>query len=219
MCRVVFFACILGAAFAHAWSQTASGDQPQKFFSLLNLVKSPSPANVTLGSEPVGIGQMPFGFYTGIVNWTPSTPLSVAAEGMKTATIEPDPKDGSGACPLYVVFDVKEVRADGGPPETLIKAFKIAAAASRPETFIDAVNFTSSESLGVKVGSSSVALPRRKRMRISSQLPLDAQVLPDGPQILIGASEEGGTAAIVVFYENELGDIAYVVAPDVIVAP
>jgi hypothetical protein len=217
--KVVLFACIWGASFAQVWAQTPSGDQPQNVFSLLNLVKSPPPVTVTIGSEPVGIGQMPFGFYTGIVNWTPSAPLAIAAEGMKTATIEPDPKDGPRACPLYVVFDVKEIPADGGPPETMIKAFKVAAAASRPASFIDAVNFTANESLGVKVGSSSVTLPRRKRTRLSSQLPFDALVLPDGPQVTIGASEEGGVSVVIVLYEDESGKIAYAVAPDVTITP
>ena len=67
----------------------------------------------------------------------------------------------------------------------------------------------------LKVGSSSVTLPRRKRTRLSSQLPFDALVLPDGPQVTIGASEEGGVSVVIVLYEDESGKIAYAVAPDV----
>jgi hypothetical protein len=214
--RAGFFLCL--GVFSSPAQTPPPGEIPPTF-SLLNIVKSPSPVKVSIGGTPVGIGEMPFGFHTGIVNWYPLAPITIEAQGMKPAEIAPDAKTKPGEVPLYVAIDAKEQPADGGKPVPVVKVIRVAPAASRPSSFVDAVNLTTKDSLELSVGRNPISLTRSKRVRISQQNGAAAKVLPDGPEVQISAAEEGGIAAVVIFYEDLEGKINYSVASDPVIRP
>lgn len=203
---------LMGLA-VRVWAQPTAPDEAPKVFSLLNLVKSQAPASVAIGSEPVGIGQMPYGFYTGPVSWYPEVPVTIAVEGMKTGEIRPGTGAGPRRCPLYIAYDVTEKSVDGQPPVKKIEVVEIPGPSSRPRIAIDAINLTPAESLQINIGKNTVPLPRLKRVRLSTEAPLSGRVAPDGVEFGFGAPEDGGgLAALIVFFENESGELGYVVA-------
>jgi hypothetical protein len=210
---LLFCVCVFGfVVCVQAQSAEGEQDEPPRLFSLLVLVKAPAPCEVKIGRDLVGIGQMPYGFYTGPVSWYPEETVTLAAEGFETGEIQPDGAAPRGVCPLYIAYDVTEKSPSDGSPVKKIKVLKVPMPSSRPETAIDAFNFNAAEDLTIKEATSSVSLPRLKRVRLSTRLPFSAQVVPDGPEIGFGIPEEGGgMAVLVVFYEDASGSVTYVV--------
>jgi hypothetical protein len=197
-------------------SPEEQAEEPPPLFSLLNLLKADGPLTVKLGSEPVGVGEMPFGFYTGLVNWYPTLPVSLQANGFEPVEIPlPDGADNANLVPLFVVFDsVKPPRPGEQPVPTIVWA-KIPPAANRSQTYLDVINLTEAETLEADVAGSKVALPRRKRARVSTQASANVRILPDGPDISIAASEGGGTSQMLALvYSLPDGTIDYAMASE-----
>jgi hypothetical protein len=200
-----------GMVCAPVRAQDSLDEQPP-YFSLLNLVNAEGPVTVKIGSELVGIGQMPYGFYTGPVGWYPAEAVSISADGLEAAEIKPEAKVEKEVRPLYIAYDITEKSAADGSPVKKIKVLKVPAPTSRPETAIDALNFSAPEDLSVKVANGSVSLPRVKRVRLSGRTPFSAQVVPNGTEINFDTPEEGGgLRVLVVFYKDASGNVAYVV--------
>lgn len=215
-CRVISHLVLVASLSPAAVAQTASDGERGSYFALLNLVKSPSPISVSLGGSAVGIGEMPFGFFTGTVNWVPLDSISISAPDMKPAEIKPDGKSRPGERPLYVAIDAKEPPAQGGLPVALVKTVRIPDATSRPRNFIDAINLSSKTPLEVSIGRSNLALAKGKRTRISEQPGVNAKVMPDGPEVSVTAPEEDvGSAIVIVFHDNQDGSaVSYTVVSD-----
>ena len=195
-----------------------SEEQPP-LFSLLNLVKTDGPLTVKLGGEPVGIGEMPFGFFTGIVNWYPTMPVSLQAKGFEPAEIPlPDRAKDSTSVPLFVVFDAAKPLRAGERPAPVLEWATVPPAANRTQTYLDVINLSTKENLQADVAGSKIALPKRKRVRVSNKAAATVRILPDGPNISISAGEGGGASQMLALvFSKPDGSIDYAVTaePDV----
>jgi hypothetical protein len=215
---IVAFFCLLVTApslLGQASPENPAEEQPP-LFSLLNLLKADGPLTVKLGSEPVGIGEMPFGFYTGLVNWYPTLPLSLEAKGFEPVEIPlPDGAKDANLVPLFVVFDTKKPPRPGEQPVPTIVWAKIPPAANRVQTYLDVINLTETETLEADVAGSKVALPRRKRVRVSNQASANVRILPDGPDISVSAAEGGGVSQMLALvYAKPDGTMDYAIASE-----
>jgi hypothetical protein len=215
---VLAFSLLLAAApplLAQASPEDPAEKQPP-LFSLINVVKTEGPLKVSLGGEPVGIGEMPFGFYTGLVNWYPTMPISLEAEGFEPTEIPlPDGAKDANLVPLYVVFDSKKPRRPGEQPVPTIEWAKIPPAANRSQTYLDVINLTEAETLEADVAGSKVVLPRRKRVRVSNQASANVRILPDGPEISVAAAEGGGVSQMLaLIYAKPDGTLDYAIASE-----
>lgn len=196
----------------------AAGESAEQipFFALLNLVNSEGPLSVKLGSEPVGIGEMPYGFYTGVVNWYPTVPVTLEAPGLEPAEIPlPDGAKDAALVPIFVVFDAKKPIRPGEQPVPVIEWVKVPPATSRAQNYLDVINLSARETLEAEVGGSKVALPKRKRVRVSTQAAPVVRILPEGPEISVAASEDGGASQLfALVYSKPDGTLDYVVASE-----
>jgi hypothetical protein len=199
---------------------TAFGQNPPSktpaVFSLLNLVRSTQPTVLKIGSEPVGEGQMSFGFYTGIVTWLPNVPLALEAPGFVSLRIGPA-STGPNECPLFIIQDVLEKPPGGGEPKPVLKLISIANAKDRPANFADGLNLTSRETLTGNLGGKPVSLEKGKRTRISTGNGFSLK-LADGPEVVVSPSE-GPQGLLVVFYETLEGKIEFAVTNDALISP
>ena len=172
-----------------------------------------------LGGEPVGIGEMPFGFFTGIVNWYPTMPVSLQAKGFEPAEIPlPDRAKDSTSVPLFVVFDAAKPLRAGERPAPVLEWATVPPAANRTQTYLDVINLSTKENLQADVAGSKIALPKRKRVRVSNKAAATVRILPDGPNISISAGEGGGASQMLALvFSKPDGSIDYAVAsePDV----
>jgi hypothetical protein len=185
-------------------------------FSLLNLVKADGPLKVKLGNEPVGIGEMPYGFYTGIVNWYPTMPVTLEAAGLEPAEIPvPEGAKDATTIPFFVIFDAKKPPAPEKEPVPIIEYAKIPPASNRAQNYLDVINLSDKETLEAEVGGTKIVLPKRKRVRVSTQASAAARILPDGPEITVAASEDGGSSQLLaVLYSLPDGKIDYSIASE-----
>ena len=198
---------------------SGSPEEQVPLFSLLNLVKTDGPLTVKIGGEPVGIGEMPFGFFTGIVNWYPTMPVSLEAKGFEPSEIPlPDGARSAVSVPLFVVFDAKKPLRSGEQPVPVIEWAKIPTAANRSQTYLDVINLSSEDTLEAEAGGSKIALPKRKRVRVSNKAAASVRILPNGPDISISAPEGGGASQMLALvFSKPDGSMDYAVAsePDV----
>jgi hypothetical protein len=185
-------------------------------FSLLNLIRSPQPATLKIGSEPVGEGQMSLGFYTGIVTWLPSVPLVVEAPGFGSLRIPFTPA-GGGECPLLVVQDALEKPLGGGEPKPVLKFITVTNAKDRPPHYADGLNLTTRETLTGDLGGKTVSLEKGKRTRISTANGFVLQ-MKDSPEVAVSPSEVPG-GVLVIFYENLEAKIEFALTNDVLIRP
>lgn len=212
--------CSAPSARAQDPASLPAEEQPP-LFSLLNLVKTDGPLTVKLGSEPVGIGEMPFGFFTGTVNWYPTMPVSLEAKGFEPAEIPlPDKAKPGAPVPLFVILDAKKPLRPGEQPAPVIEVAKIPAPASRSQTYLDVINLSSEPSLEADVAGSKIVLPARKRVRVSTKAAATMRILPDGPVVSISASEGGGASQMLaVVFSRPDESIDYAVASELAVQP
>lgn len=204
---------------AGIWSVPAQVPPEEKtppVFSMLNLIRSPQPATLKIGSVPVGEGPMSFGFYTGVVTWIPTIPLVVEAPGFGALRIPFTPA-GAGECPLLIVQDALEKSPGGGDPKPVLKFLSIPNARNREAGFTDGLNLTSRETLSGTIGGKTVSLPKGKRTRLSTAngFVLNFQ---DSPEVAVSPSEQPGTL-LVIFYENLEGKIEFALTNDVLIRP
>lgn len=185
-------------------------------FSLLNLIRSPQPATIKIGSEPVGEGQMSLGFYTGTVTWLPTVPIVVEVPGFGAVRIPVSP-GSAGECPLFVVQDALEKPPGGGEPKPVLKYFSVPNAKDRPPNFADGFNLTSKETLSGSTGGKSVALERGKRTRISTANGFILKI-QGAPEVAVSPSEVPG-GVLIIFYENLDGKIEFAMTNDTLVKP
>lgn len=199
---------------------TAFGQNPPSktpaVFSLLNLVRSTQPTVLKIGSEPVGEGQMPFGFYTGIVTWLPNVPLALEAPGFGSLRVPPAPT-GPGECPLFILQDALAKPPGGGDPKPVLKYLTVANAKDRPANFADGLNLTSRETLIGNLAGKPISLEKGKRTRISTVNGFSLQ-LADGPEVSVSPSE-GPQGLLIVFYETLEGKIEFAVTNDALISP
>lgn len=205
---------VVGASWAPAQVPPAGKSPP--VFSLLNLIRSPQPATLKIGSEAVGEGQMSLGYYTGIVSWLPTVPIVVEASGMEALRIPVTPA-GAGECPLFVVQDALEKPPGGGEPKPVLKLIAVPNTKDRPSNFADGLNLTSRETLAGDLGGKTVPLPKGKRTRISTANGFSLRIT-DGPEVTVSPSE-GPQGLLVVFYENREGKVEYAVTTDSLISP
>ena len=199
-----------------AFGQTPPPKSPP-VFSLLNLVRSPQPTVLKIGSEPVGEGQMSLGFYTGIVTWLPTVPLVAESPGFGPLRI-PVFASKPGECPLLVLQDALEKPAGGGDPKPVLKYTTVANAKDRGPCFFDGLNLTSRESLSASLEGRNLVLEKGKRTRLTTKNGFRMQVR-DGPEVALGPFEEDPGGMLLVFYENQDGTIAYVTTYDMQTKP
>jgi hypothetical protein len=199
---------------------TAFGQNPPSktpaVFSLLNLVRSTQPTVLKIGSEPVGEGQMSFGFYTGIVTWLPNVPLALEAPGFGSLRIGPA-STGPNECPLFIIQDALEKPPAGGDPKPVLKYLTVANAKDRPPQFIDGINLTGREFLACTIGDKNLSLEKGKRTRLSTANGMRLRV-KDGPEVAVSPSEEP-SGLLVIFYENLEGKVEFAMANDVLIRP
>jgi len=216
--RLALILAACGVASAPIRGQDAPGEEGEQvpLFSLINLVKADGPLKVKLGNEPVGIGEMPYGFHTGIVNWYPTVPVALEADGLEPAEIPvtEGAKDAT-TVPLFVIFDAKKPPSPGKEPMPIIEYAKIPPASNRAQNYLDVINLSGNETLEAEVGGTKIVLPKRKRIRVSAQTPVAARILPDGPEITVAASEDGGTSQLLaVLYSLPDEKIDYSIASE-----
>ena len=198
-----------------AFGQTPPPKSPP-VFSLLNLVRSPQPTVLKIGSEPVGEGQMSLGFYTGIVTWLPTVPLVAESPGFGPLRI-PVFASKPGECPLLVLQDALEKPAGGGDPKPVLKYTTVANAKDRPANFADGLNLTSRETLTGNLAGKPISLEKGKRTRISTANGFSLE-LADGPAVSVSPSEVP-QGLLVVFYENLDGKIEFAMTNDARISP
>jgi len=151
------------ACWAHTALAQTSPEEPSQqapLFSLLNLVKADGPLKVRIGNKPVGIGEMPYGFYTGFVNWHPLAPISIEAQGFKSVEIPvSDKAKPSPLVPLFIVFDTVKPPAPDKEAVPVMEWKQVPEATSRADNYFDVINLSSSETLEVLSGGSKILLP------------------------------------------------------------
>lgn len=194
-----------------ALAQTPPPKSPS-MFALLNLIRSPQPAVLKLGAEPLGEGQMSLGFYTGIVSWQPNLPLVVEASGFSPLRIPPTPS-GKGELPLFIVQDALEKPPGGGEPKPILKYITAPSAKDRPACFFDGLNLTSRDVLIAKMEGKDLLLEKGKRVRLSTKNGFRMQ-LRDGPEISYGPYEENPGGILLVFFETPDSKISHVLTYD-----
>ena len=207
---------LLGAWLCSAPAQMPPAAKNPPAFSLLNLIRSPQPATLKIGSEPVGEGQMSLGFYTGIVTWLPSVPILVEAPGFGALRIPFTPAVG-GECPLLVVQDALEKPPGGGEPKPVLKYTSVANAKDRPASFTDGLNLTSREILTGNLGGKPVSLEKGKRTRISTANGFILE-MKESPEVAVSPSEVPG-GLLVIFYENLEGKVEFALTNDTLISP
>jgi hypothetical protein len=199
-------------------AQDTSGEAAEQapLFSLLNLVRADGPLKVKLGNEPVGIGEMPYGFYTGTVNWYPTLPVTLEAAGLEPAEIPmPEGAKNATTIPFFVVFDAKKTPGSGKEPVGVIEYAKIPPASNRAPNYLDAINLSDKETLEAEVGGAKILLPKGKRVRVSAKASASFRIIPDGPDISVAAPEDGSSSQLLaVLYAKPDGSIDYVVASE-----
>ncbi len=216
-CLLLFLAaCDVASGPICAQDMPGEPGEQVPLFSLLNLVKADGPLTVKLGNEPVGIGEMPYGFFTGIVNWYPTMPVTLEAAGLEAAEIPvPEGSKDATTIPFFVVFDAKKPPAPGKEPVAIIEYAKIPPASNRAQNYLDVINLSDKETLEAEVGGAKVVLQKRKRVRVSTGASAAARILPDGPEITVAASEDGGSSQLLaVLYSLPDGKIDYSIASE-----
>ena len=210
--------CALACWAQTALSQTSTAEtsEPIALFSLLNLVKADGPLKVQIGNKPVGIGEMPYGFYTGFVNWYPASPVSLEAKGFTSVTIPtPNKSKPSSTVPLFVVYDTVKPPAPNKEPVPVIEWKQVPEATDRADNYLDAINFSSLETLEAMSGSSKILLPKGKRVRISSKSASSLRILPQGPEIMLSPPEDDSPSRLLaIFYSLPNGTIDYSIASE-----
>lgn len=203
--------CFFGIS---ARAQQAASEQAP-LFSLLNLVKGGDPLVVKLGDTPVGIGEMPFGFFTGVVNWHPTVPISLQAKDCKGTQIPP-PKDSknSTTVPLFVVFDSIKLDPDGKPVR-ILEPLKPPPATGQDKNYLDLINLSSKETLEVASEGRKILLPKGERIRISKKSLSNTRILPEGPEISVSASEDGYPSRLLaIIYSLPDGGFNYAITSE-----
>jgi len=207
---------LLGAWLCSAPAQMPPAAKNPPVFSLLNLIRSPQPATLKIGSEPVGEGQMSLGFCTGIVTWLPSVPILVEAPGFGALRI-PFTPGAAGACPLFVVQDALEKPPGGGEPKPILKYFLVPNAKDRPKFFTDGLNLTSHKTLQGTLDGKTISLDQGKRTRLTTKNGFVFEI-QNGPRLGAGGSEEAG-GMLAIFYENLDGKIEFALTNDTLISP
>ena len=208
---------LLAGIISSASAQTPAAPPSPPTFSVVNLIRSPSPATLKIGSVPVGEGEMSFGFYSGILHWVPAAPLLVEAAGFPPLRVPPA-KIAPGACPLYVLFDALEKPPGGGDPKPVLKFLEMQNAKDRGPCFFDGLNLTSRDSLAATLEGRNLVLEKGKRTRLTTKNGFRMQIR-DGPEVALGPFEEDPGGMLLVFYENQDGTIAYVTTYDMQTKP
>lgn len=207
------FLFLAGGLFPAAGQMAPAAGTPP-VFSLLNLIRSPQPAVLKIGSLPVGEGQMSLGFFTGIVTWLPTVPLVVEAPGFAPLRI-PVPSSGPDECPLFVIQDALEKPPGGGEAKPILKFLSVPNAKDRPAYFTDGLNLTTRNVLRGTLDGKTVSLELGRRTRITTQNGFVFKI-ENGPELAIGGSEEPG-GMLAVFYENPNGEIEYALTNDLLI--
>ena len=213
----LFFLPLLPGIFSSGLAQDPATPPPPPTFSILNLIRSPSPSTLKIGSNPVGEGEMSLGFYSGILHWLPAAPLLVEAAGFPPLRIPPA-KIAPGACPLYVLQDALEKPPGGGDPKPILKFLEIPNAKDRGACFFDGLNLTSRDSMAASLDGRNLVLEKGKRTRLTTKNGFRMQIR-DGPEVALGPFEEDPGGMLLVFYENQDGTVAYVTTYDMQTKP
>ena len=119
---------------------------------------------------------------------------------------------------LFVVFDAAKPLRAGERPAPVLEWATVPPAANRTQTYLDVINLSTKENLQADVAGSKIALPKRKRVRVSNKAAATVRILPDGPNISISAGEGGGASQMLALvFSKPDGSIDYAVAsePDV----
>jgi len=198
-------------------AQSPAAPPPPPTFSVLNLIRSPSPATLKIGSVPVGEGEMSLGFYSGILHWVPAAPLLVEAAGFPALRVPPA-KITPGSCPLYVLLDALEKPPGGGDPKPILKFLEIPNAKDRGACFFDGLNLTSRDSLAASLDGRNLVLEKGKRTRLTTKNGFRMQIR-DGPEVALGPFEEDPGGMLLVFYENQDGTVTCVTTYDMQTKP
>lgn len=210
-----FFVWILLWSFLH---ETSSGQPPlpkdPPAFSLLNLVRSSKPITVKLGTEPVGLGEMEFGFYSGTVLRMSTAPLVVEATGFPTLRVPPG-KNVPGECPLFILMDGLEKAVGTAETKPVILCQEITNAKERPPGFADGLNLTSRQTLVCRIDDQKLNLEKGKRLRLTTKNGFHLSIV-DGPELSIGHQEDPDKF-LIVFYEDLEGKIQYAVTYDILI--
>lgn len=211
------FFLLLAGIFSSGLAQTPAAPPPPPTFSVLNLIRSPTPATLKIGSAPVGEGEMALGFYSGILHWLPAAPLLVEAAGFPPLRVPPA-KIAPGACPLYVLLDALEKPPGGGDPKPVLKYLEVANAKERGPCFFDGLNLTARDSLSASLEGRNLVLEKGKRTRLTTKNGFRMQIR-NGPEVALGPFEENPGGMLLVFYENQDGTVAYVTTYDMQTQP
>lgn len=206
---------LLSFCLTQGWGAEPAPNPPPSF-SLLNLVRTAQPVTLKIGSRAVGEGQIPFGFYTGIVNWFPTAPLQAEAKGFGALTVPFSPGTPHD-CPLFILQDGMEKPPGGGEPKPVVKYTKVANAQDRPPHFVDGLNLTWRENLACSLAEKNLFLRRGERTRLTERNGLTMQI-KDGPELSLSPSEIPA-GFLIIFYETLEGGMAYAVTEDVLIQP
>lgn len=209
-------ALMLAAWLLPAVAQVPVAPKSPPFFSLLNLIRSPQPATIKIGPEPISEEPIPHGFYAVSVPWPPSLPLSVEVPGFPTLRIPFTPISGNQR-PLIIIQDGMEKPPGGGEAQPVLKFISISNAKDRPPNFLDGLNLSSRETLTGDLGNKAFSLEKGKRTRIATTNGFNLKI-QDGPEVSVSASD-GSLGLLIVFYENLQGKIEFVITNDILISP
>lgn len=215
-----FFLCLLSILLSHPlFTLNLSAQTPAKpkTFCFLNIVRTPTPLVLKIGTNPIGDEGWDIGIFSGVLTWTPFAPLNAELKGYKPSTF-PIPKDlKSGHCPVLVIYGALEPPSPEKSPEPILKLLSIENASDRPKYFFDAIDLTSDKILEIEANGKTVRLTKEKRQRLSTDSSFHFKVA-DGPEGSYSPSE-AGMKILLVFYTGIDGKTACTSVPDFLEEP
>ena len=183
-------------------------EAPTSGIVLLSIVPKAIPVICTIGSNNVlldgtGGDLVGPGSTSGLAMWHPAKkPLRAQAEGYAPGLLKPFLKPGE--TPIVLLTE--------NPSGTL--AFEVIPnTMNREGGFYDAINLTAAPSLQITVDGKPVALPRGKRIRVSTEKQLTYSI-PNGGQGTLGT--DNPAHRLLVFHQDAQGKTVCTAMPDIL---